>query len=59
MFCCCKKEPAPKGIENTKRVAFWLAFAAFFIIYAILIDKAVEDNKSYKKPASLGMVLGR
>jgi len=59
MFCCCKKEPAPKGIENSKRVAFWLLFAAFFLLYAILVDQAVEANKTYEKPASLGMLIGR
>lgn len=59
MFCCCKKEPAPKGIENAKKAAFWLAIAVFFLVYAILIDKAVEDNKSWKKPAALGMVDAR
>jgi len=51
-----KNEPIPAAIDNSKRIGFWLLFVVFFVVYGLLINKAIKDNQSYKKPATLGMV---
>jgi hypothetical protein len=59
MICCCQ-EPIPKSKEIVCGVLFWGAVAVFVIIYFVLLDMAVEANKSYQKPAAnYGLMLNR
>jgi|GEM_PF-6154004 len=58
MGCCCRTtEPIPKSKETISTILFWGAVALFVLLYMVLLDQAVEANKSHGKPANLGMVL--
>ncbi|MGF1679430.1 MAG: hypothetical protein ACFCUX_09590 [Candidatus Methylacidiphilales bacterium] len=57
MSCCfCRRvEPIPAIRERISSIVFWLAFAAFFIVYGVLIKQAADNRQApAKKPANYG-----